>query len=160
MGVLVTGLTGRPLMPTTNCKARKLIKNNKAVIVRRHPFTIRLLYRTGSATQAGHVGEDTGSQNIGISVTVGNKVIIKDEHILRSSMEKRKLMETRKEYRRGRRYRKPRTVIQSGSTRHYAGTTVYRTGKAGTGRKWTVLMNRQDRKAGFRQAFSPRWTTT
>lgn len=106
MGVLVTGLTGRPLMPTTNCKARKLIKNNKAVIVRRHPFTIQLLYRTGSVTQAGHIGEDTGSQNIGISVTVGNKVIIKDEHILRSSMEKRQLMETRKEYRRGRRYRK------------------------------------------------------
>lgn len=105
MGALVIGLTGIPLMPTTNCKARKLIKAGKAEIVRRHPFTIRLLYKTGSATQEGAFGEDTGSQHIGIAVTIGNKVVIKDEHILRSSMEKRELMETRKSYRRGRRYR-------------------------------------------------------
>ena len=108
MGVLVYGLYGTPLMPTTNCKARKLLQAGKAKILNRHPFTIRLLYKTGTAVQPGNIGIDTGSQHIGVAVTVGNKVIIKDEHILRSSMEKRVLIKRRAEYRRGRRYRKVR----------------------------------------------------
>lgn len=108
MGVLVYGLYGTPLMPTTNCKARKLLQAGKAKIVNRHPFTIQLLYKTGTAIQSGNIGIDTGSQHIGVAVTVENKVMIKNEHILRSSMEKRVLIKRRAEYRRGRRYRKVR----------------------------------------------------
>ena len=108
MSVLVIGQNGRALMPTTTRKARILLKENKASVVCRHPFTIHLRYKTGCATQEGSIGIDTGSQYIGVGVTCGNKVILKDEHELRSSMEKRSLMETRATMRRGRRYRKVR----------------------------------------------------
>lgn len=108
MGVLVIGQNGRTLMPTTTRKARILLKENKASVVCRHPFTIHLWYKTGCATQEGSIGIDTGSQHIGVGVTCRNKVILKDEHELRSSMEKRSLMETRATMRRGRRYRKVR----------------------------------------------------
>ena len=108
MSVLVIGQNGRPLMPTTTRKARILLKENKASVVCRHPFTIHLWYKTGCATQEGSIGIDTGSQHIGVGITCGDKVILKDEHELRSSMEKRSLMETRATMRRGRRYRKVR----------------------------------------------------
>lgn len=108
MSVLVIGLNGMPLMPTTERKARILLKDKKAAVVYRHPFAIQLLYKTGCAVQEGQLGIDTGSQNIGIGVVCGNRVILKEEHQLRSSMEKRSLMETRAAFRRNRRYRKIR----------------------------------------------------
>ena len=108
MSVPVIGLNGRPLMPTTERKARILLKEKKAKIICRHPFVIGLLYKTGYATQEGCLGVDTGSRHIGIAVTVGDKVVLKVEHTLRPSMEKRSLMEARASMRRNRRYRKVR----------------------------------------------------
>lgn len=108
MSVLVIGLNGKPLMPTTTRKARILLKEHKASVCCRHPFTIHLWYKTGCATQDGQIGIDTGSQNIGVGVTSENREVLKAEHTLRSSMEKRSLMETRATYRKGRRYRKTR----------------------------------------------------
>lgn len=105
MRVLVIGLNGIGLMPTTPRKARKLLEAHKAEVFRKHPFTIRLKYKTGCATQRCQVGTDTGSQHIGMAIVSNGKVLDKSEHELRSTMEKRKLMETRKTYRRGRRYR-------------------------------------------------------
>lgn len=104
--VLVIGLNGLGLMPTTPRKARKLLEAHRAKVVNRHPFTIQLLYKTGGATQPTLLGVDTGSRHIGVAVVSDDKVLMKDEHVLRSTMEKRKLMETRKQYRRGRRFRK------------------------------------------------------
>ena len=99
MSVLVIGLNGRPLMPTTTRKARILLRANKASVICRNPFTIHMWYKTGCATQEGSVGVDTGSQNIGIAVTAGDRQILKAEHILRSSMEKRKLIEAKAAFR-------------------------------------------------------------
>ena len=76
MGVLVIGQNGRALMPTTTRKARILLKENKASVVCRHPFTIHLWYKTGCATQEGSIGIDTGSQHIGVGVTCRDKVIL------------------------------------------------------------------------------------
>ena len=59
--VLVIGMTGVGLMPTTPRKARILIQAGKAKVHRKTPFTIRLLYKTGSATQETVLGIDTGS---------------------------------------------------------------------------------------------------
>ena len=108
MSVLVIGLNGRPLMPTTTRKARTLLKANKASVICRNPFTIHLWYKTGCATQEGSIGVDTGSQNIGIAVTAGSRQVLKAEHALRSSMEKRELIEARAAFRRSRRYRNTR----------------------------------------------------
>lgn len=106
--VFVIGLTGKRLMPTSPAKARKLIKQKKAIVCSLRPFTIQLLYKTGAATQEVSIGIDTGSQHIGVSIESEGKVLYKAEIQLRSTMEKRKLMETRRIYRRSRRYRKTR----------------------------------------------------
>lgn len=96
------------LAPTTPRKARLLLKEGKAVIEHRQPFTIRLNYKTGCAGKDMKFGVDTGSQHIGTSlISPGRKQVLdKSEYELRSMMEKRTLMETRCSYRRGRRYRK------------------------------------------------------
>ena len=106
--VLVIGMNGVGLMPTTPRKARVLLQSGKAEVYRKAPFTIKLLYKTGSATQDIVLGIDTGSQHIGVSIVTGNAVQLKDEHVLRSTMEKRQLNENRAEARRNRRYRKTR----------------------------------------------------
>ncbi len=109
MKVFVIGSNGIGLMPTTPRKARKLLEQGKAEVAQMNPFTIRLNYKTGSATQLLNLGVDTGEQHIGFAVTTDDgEVLSKHDVELRKSMEKRKLMETRKEYRRGRRYRKVR----------------------------------------------------
>lgn len=108
MSSLVVGQNGMPLMPTTERKTRMLLKQKKAEVICRHPFVIKLLYKTGCATQKGCIGIDTGSQHIGVGVTAGDRVVLKAEHTLRSSMEKRSLMQRRASYRRNRRYRKVR----------------------------------------------------
>ena len=110
--VFVIGLTGIALMPTTPRKARILLKDGKAKVFCKRPFTIQLLYKTGSTIQPLSIGVDTGSQHPAVGIcTIENGVataIYSTEIELRSSMEKRKLIEKRKEYRRGRRYRKVR----------------------------------------------------
>ena len=113
MSVFVIGLTGCRLMPTTERKARILLKTGKAEVYQHRPFTIRLLYKTGSTIQDVILGVDTGGQHIGTAVlrerTEDTAVVLhKTEVVLRSSMEKRKLITKRKEYRRGRRYRNVR----------------------------------------------------
>ena len=113
MKVFVIGITGKRLMPTSPRKARILVKEGRAYVYCKMPYTIRLLYKSGSTTQQLYRGVDTGSQHIGISVVSVNsenkaKVLYKAQISLRSTMEKRSLLETRRDYRRGRRHRKTR----------------------------------------------------
>ena len=108
MKVYVIGMNGLGLMPTTPRKARLLLKAGRAKVVRKTPFTIQLMYKTGCNVQETTLGIDTGSQHIGVAVVADGSVITKEEYALRSSMAKRSLMETRREYRRGRRHRKTR----------------------------------------------------
>ncbi|SFU57530.1 RRXRR domain-containing protein [Butyrivibrio sp. INlla21] len=49
--VAVLSKTGIRLMPTTNYKARKLLKSRRAVIYQYRPFTIRLLDREDGNVQ-------------------------------------------------------------------------------------------------------------
>ena len=66
--VAVISKTGIPLMPTSNYRARKLLRKNKAVIHSHRPFTIRLTEREAGAVQPVEVCMDTGYLHIGISV--------------------------------------------------------------------------------------------
>lgn len=88
MKVFVVGRNGIGLMPTSPCKARKLLKAGQAEVVQRYPFTIRLNYKTGSAVQDIRLGIDTGESHIGAAVMVGNKALVKEEIKLHSSMKK------------------------------------------------------------------------
>ena len=106
-------MNGLGLAPTTPGKARRLLKDKRASVACRQPFTIRLKYKTGCAHPELILGEDTGSQHIGFAIVErlsedSGRVLDKAEYRLRPTMEKRALLEKRAAYRRGRRYRKTR----------------------------------------------------
>ncbi len=110
MRVYVINQRKEPLMPTTPCKARKLLKQGKAKVVKREPFTIQLLYTTGETKQDITLGVDAGSKIIGLSATTNKQELFSAEVELRNDIVD--LLSTRREFRRTRRnrlrYRKPR----------------------------------------------------
>ena len=60
----------RPLMPTTPVMARILLKQGRAKVVRKLPFTIKLQYNIVAAQVAPlTLGVDTGSSTLGSAVT-------------------------------------------------------------------------------------------
>lgn len=68
--VYVLNKDGQPLMPTNkHGKVKYLLKDGKAKVVRRCPFTIKLLYETTNYTQNLTLGVDTGSGTIGAAVS-------------------------------------------------------------------------------------------
>ena len=103
--VYVLNMRGQPLMPTTQQKANKLLKQNKAKIVKRTPFTIQLKnYATGETKQLITLGDDPGYTHIGLSAVTNKKELYSAETKLRTDLAK--LNSERKTYRRTRRYRK------------------------------------------------------
>lgn len=94
-------------MPSKRCgKIRRLLKEGKAIVVKRCPFTIRLLYDTTGYTQDITLGVDAGSKVIGLSATTEKEELYAAEVELRSDITE--LLSTRRELRRSRRNRKTR----------------------------------------------------
>lgn len=99
-------------MPTENhAKVRVLLKNKKAKVVKKCPFTIQLAYNSTNYTQEISLGIDAGSKHIGLSVTTKDKVLFESDTELRNDIVD--LLSTRRQNRRARRnrktrYRKPR----------------------------------------------------
>ena len=111
MKVFVLNKYGLPLMPCSPRKARILLKLNKAVVIKKTPFTIKLLNGTSGYKQPISLGVDAGSKIIGLSATTPNEVLFEAEVVLRNDIVD--LLATRRELRRTRRsrktrYRKPR----------------------------------------------------
>ena len=110
--VYVLDKDGDPLMPTRRYgKVRHLLKDGKAVVVRRDPFTIQLTYNSGQHTQPVSLGIDAGSKHIGLSATTERKELYSAQVEVRQDINK--LLKTRRAARRFRRsrktrYRKPR----------------------------------------------------
>ena len=105
--VYVQNSNGQPLMPTENhAKVRILLKQNKAVVVKRCPFTIKLTYKSTNYTQPVTLGIDAGSKHIGVSATTEDKEIYASDVELRNDIVK--LLSNRRECRRSRRNRKTR----------------------------------------------------
>ena len=105
--IYVLDIAGRPLMPTERCgKVRRLLRDGRAVCVRRTPFTIRLLYEVPSFVQDVTLGVDAGSKTIGLSASAETSELYRSEVILRNDIVN--LISTRKESRRSRRSRKLR----------------------------------------------------
>ena len=110
--VYVLNMDGRPLMPTErHGKVRRMLRDGKAKVIRRCPFTIQLLCPTGTETQPVTLGIDAGSKHIGVSATTENNVLYEADVELRNDIVD--LLSTRRESRRARRsrktrYRKPR----------------------------------------------------
>lgn len=109
--IYVLDRNNRPLMPTSrNGKVRHLLKDKKATIVKRNPFTIKLLYDTKGFTQPITLGVDSGSKVVGLSATTEEKELYASEVILRNDIVD--LLTTKSQNRKTRRnrlrYRKPR----------------------------------------------------
>ncbi|MGO2324432.1 RRXRR domain-containing protein, partial [Vibrio casei] len=80
---------GKPLMPCKAAKARKLLKNGMAKVIKRAPFTIKLLYGSSGHTQHVVAGMDTGSKYIGCAAIANGKVIYQSEVALRTDVSKK-----------------------------------------------------------------------
>jgi hypothetical protein len=106
MYVFVLNQNKQPLMPTNPAKARILLKSGKAKVVRRNPFTIKLLYNTSDYTQPCIAGMDTGSHQIGCAVMANKNIVYQSEITVRNDISKK--MQQRAMYRRTRRTRKTR----------------------------------------------------
>lgn len=110
--VYVISKTGQPLMPTKRYgKVRRMLKSNKAKVIRSCPFTIQLIYDSTTHTQPVSLGIDAGSKTIGVSATTKDKVLYESEVTLRNDIVD--LLSTRRQNRRTRRncktrYRKAR----------------------------------------------------
>ena len=108
MLVYVLKQNGQPFMPTERFgKVRRLLKEGKAKVVRREPFTIKLLYEPETnVVQECYCGVDTGSKHIGVAVVGNDKVLYQSQTELRSDIKKK--MDSRRTSRRNRRIRKTR----------------------------------------------------
>ena len=103
MKVLVINKTGHPLMPTSPRNARRLLKNGKAKIVGRDPFTIQLIYGSSGYIQPIKLGIDAGYSHIGFSAITEKEELVNGELKLLEDMSER--ITERSKYRRQRRIR-------------------------------------------------------
>lgn len=105
--VYVVSKENKPLMPCSNVIARLLLKQGKAKVKSKQPFTIKLLYETTNYTQDLTLGVDTGSGTIGAAVATDNgKIVYTSEVVVRNDVTDK--MTQRAKYRRNRRNRKTR----------------------------------------------------
>ena len=98
-------------MPCKPQKARKLLNESKAVVVKYEPFTIQLKYGSAGYRQSVSLGIDTGSVHIGASASTEKQELYASETIMRSGDGNAsivRLIAKRSELRRGRRNRKTR----------------------------------------------------
>mgnify|MGYP003557480088 CR=1 FL=1 len=105
--VYILSKNGKPIMPTKNhAKVRLLLKHGKAKVVKRTPFTIRLLSTSKTYKQDVTLGIDAGSKHVGLSATTSKQELFVAE--LRPRNDVVELLSSRRELRRSRRNRKTR----------------------------------------------------
>lgn len=102
--VYVLNKEGKPLMPCSEAKARRLLKAKGAHIINYCPFTIQLNFDCENKTQDITLGVDAGSKIVGLSATTETKELyasnveprndivklLSDRRVLRSSRRNRK----------------------------------------------------------------------
>lgn len=105
--VYILSKNGQPLMPTEDHrKVRLLLKSKKAIVIKRTPFTIRILGTSHNYVQPVTLGIDAGSKHVGISASTETKELFAAE--LRPRNDVTGLMSTRLQFRRSRRNRTTR----------------------------------------------------
>lgn len=110
--VYVLSKEGTPLMPTTRHGAvRRWLRDGKARVVRRDPFTIQILWENPGKIQEVCLGVDLGTAHVGLSAVTAKEEVFRGEARLRTDLSEK--LTQRRRYRRNRRsrkvrYRKPR----------------------------------------------------
>ena len=100
--VYVLNKNGLPLMPTHRLgKVRHLLKDGRASIVKRNPFTVQLNYECENYAQNITLGVDAGSKHIGLSATTTKDELYCSDVELRNDIVE--LLSIRREYRNSRR---------------------------------------------------------
>ena len=128
--VFVLDTNYQRLQPTHPAVARKLLKQNKAAIYRRYPFTIILKREVKPVTQPVQLKIDPGSKVTGFALVQGDKVIWGAQLTHRGQQIKRDL-DSRRTIRRSRRnrkrrYRKPRFLNRNPSQGRLAPSLMHR----------------------------------
>ncbi len=77
--VYVINKHGKPLMPCSNARARQLLRQGKAKIVKRDIFTIQLLHGSSGYRQDVTLGIDAGSKHVGLSASTGKREVSSGE---------------------------------------------------------------------------------
>lgn len=97
--VYVLSASGKPLMPTTRCgHVRILLKEGKARVVERIPFTIQLTYKSEEETQPLYLGIDPGRTNVGAAVTREDGECVFTAQLTTRNKDVPKLMKARKQF--------------------------------------------------------------
>ena len=100
--VYVLNKDGLPLMPTHKLgKVRHLLKDGKAKVIKRSPFTIKLNYNCDNYIQPITLGVDAGSKHIGLSASTKKEELYCSDVELRDDVVE--LLSTRRQNRRTRR---------------------------------------------------------
>ena len=109
--VFVVDKNKQPLMPCLPIRAKQLLKQGKAAVLKLHPFTIILKEREGGEIQEIELKIDPGSKVSGFAL-VGSfprgKEVLWAANLEHRGMAIRSALESRRALRRGRRYRKTR----------------------------------------------------
>lgn len=120
--VYVISQDGKPLMPCSNIIARLLLKQGKAKVKSREPFTIKLTYETTNYTQDLTLGVDTGSGTIGTAVSKNNgDIVYMSEVVVRNDISDKMIqraMYCRNRRNRKTRYRKARWLNRANSIKN------------------------------------------
>ncbi len=105
MIVFVIDSEGRPLLPTHPVRARKLLRQGRAMVNQVVPFTIRLNRKVVSPIGSFEVGVDDGAKHVGVAVknTHTNEVVFHAQLDHRQDVSGK--VEQRRMYRRSRRRR-------------------------------------------------------
>ena len=105
--VYIISKDNKVLMPCSNVISRLLLKEGKAKVKKKCPFTIKLTYDTTNYIQDLYLGLDTGSAHIGSAVVnENNDVFYMSQIEIRNDIADK--MTQRSKYRRSRRNRKTR----------------------------------------------------
>lgn len=102
--VFVINQNGHPLMPCHPAKARKLLRDGKARVIGRCPFTIKLLWDCEEQVQQVVLGIDKGSHSTGFCCVGKRQILVSGEIYHRLDIKEK--MDRRRKNRRNRRNRK------------------------------------------------------
>lgn len=111
MSVLVLDNQKQPLMPCRSARARQLLRDGKAAVFRRYPFTIILKDRVGGDTQPLSLNVDPGSKTTGIALVAEyqrGQCAVLAIHIGHRGQQIKSALDSRRAIRRSRRNRKTR----------------------------------------------------
>lgn len=116
--VYVTNQNGYPLMPCKPSKARKLLRDGRARVINRSPFTIKLLWNCEEHVQEVAVGIDKGSHVTGISCVSNGQILLSGEiHHRQDIKEKIQSRRTNRRNRRSRKWYRPARYLNRASSK-------------------------------------------